>query len=302
MTRGTAIPPVRVDFFCIGAGKSGSTWLARCLDEHPQITIARSKEPNFFVRKLSAFGGESNSEFMNDWAWYADQYAHARQGDRLGDFSVNLMHNVDDAPGLIHDLYPDAKIVVVLRDPVQRTYSHFWHEKDHDRVPGVPERFEDALANEQLLFRSRYGAQLEAWRAVFPPDSFFLVFDFDLKADAGRVTRRLFRFLGVDDGFQPPSLNLRINEASKVSWALAPLRNAAGKARRLGIGPLLDFMGTLGLQERIRSMLVRRRDHPPIKPETDALLRREFTGDIVLLEQLFGVDLSAWKCWAANDH
>ena len=295
MTSNSSIPPITVDFFCIGAGKSGSTWLAQCLDEHPQITIARSKEPNFFVRKLSAFGGESNREFMKDWAWYTDQYAHTRPGDRLGDFSVNLMHNVEDAPKLIHGLYPSAKLITILRDPVQRTYSHYWHEKDHDRIHGVPNHFEDALDNKELLFRSQYGTQLEAWRAQVPQESFFLILDFEMVKDVGGVMRRLLRFLGVDDTFLPPSLVSRVNESSRVSGTLGPLRKIAKMARSVGLGHLLDMTGRFGLQDGIRNLLVRRRNYPPIKAETEAWLRREFTSDIVRLEKLFGVDLEVWK-------
>lgn len=302
MTDDSSAPPVKVDFFCIGAGKSGSTWLAQCLDEHPQITIARSKEPNFFVRKLSAFGGESNSKYMNNWAWYVDQYSHARPGNRLGDFSVNLMHNVEDAPKLVHNLYPSAKLIVILRHPVRRTYSHYWHEKDHDRVYGVPNSFEDALSNEELLFRSRYGAQLEIWRALFPQESFFLIFDFEIEKDVGGVMRRLFRFLNVDDTFRPPSLVVRVNDSSKVSGMLSSLRRVSKAARSAGLGRLLDATGRFGLQDGIRNLLIRRRTYPPIKAETEIRLRQEFTGDIVRLEQLFEIDLEAWKSEFANDH
>ena len=288
-------PPINVDFFCIGAGKSGSTWLAQCLDEHPQITIARDKEPNFFVRKLSAFGGEINGRLMKDWRAYSEQYEHASDGDLLGDFSVNLMHNVDDAPRVIKEHYPNAKLLVILRDPVKRTYSHYWHERDNDRVPGVPRTFEQGLENEELLFRSRFGDQLAAWREAFPKESFFVIFDFEIAQDPDSVYERALAFLGADPSFVAPSLHRRLNESTWKSPLLFHLFKAVTFARSRGLGWAVDLASRAGLKRMAQNRLIRKRKYPPMKPEVAARLRRYFLPDIEKLETLFDVDLSEWK-------
>ena len=285
----------RIDFFGIGAAKCGSTWLATCLNEHPQITIAKSKEPNFFVKKLSVFGGELNENYMKDWNLYKAQFSHAKENSKLGDMSVNLMHNIPEAPENIKNFFPEAKFIVMLRDPVKRTYSHYWHEKFRDRVPGVPDTFEEALTNKELLFRSSYYEQLSEWFKFFPKNRFFIILDIDLKKNVLSVWKSLCLFLDIDPNFIPLSLHKKINEANKMTWYFYYSKKLFTFLKNKRLQSLIDASRKIKINEILKKHAHTKFTYPPMKPQTEKKLREYFFPDICKLEKLINRDLSEWK-------
>jgi len=285
----------KIDFFCIGAAKCGSTWLATCLDEHPQVTIALEKEPNFFVKRLSAFNGKINENYMKDWNWYKECFAHAKENSKLGDMSINLIHNIPEAPLNIKKYFPNAKFIVMLRDPVKRTYSHYWHEKLRDKVPGVPKTFEEALKNKELLFRSNYYSQLSEWFKVFPQDQFFIILDIDLKKDVLAIWKSLCSFLDIDTNFIPPSLYKKVNEATKMTWYFYCSKKIAAFLRYIKLAAIIDIARDIGILSFLKKNAYVRSPYPSINLETEKKLRKYFLADIEKLEELIKRDLSEWK-------
>lgn len=293
-----ARPPEAPDvgFFGIGAPKCRTTWMARCLDDHPAITIAEKKEPNFFVRRREIWTDLTSPEYLADWSWYADQFAHANPDDLLGDFSVNLMSNVDTAPDHIQRYYPDARFLVLLRDPVARAYSEWWHGHGRLRhVYPVPDTFEEALDQFPVLtWRSEYHAQLSQWMERFPEDRFLVLTDRDLD-DAPNAVRRTYDFLGVDASYQPPSLVARINKAERRRGIMWKIWETAETLRRAGLGPVIDAVKKTGIERVLERFDRSDKPPPPINPETAARLRQRLADDVGRLEALLGRDLSQWK-------
>lgn len=287
--------PVRVDFFGIGGAKCGSTWLAQCLDEHPAIAIAEGKETNFFVDRLSVFDGDRNPAFMKDWRRYRAFYREARPGDIRGDFSINMLHNVETAPALMAEHYPEARFVVILRNPVDRTYSHYWHERYYDRRRGAPRSFEEALENQELIFRSRYYEQLTHWLARIEFARFHFVFDFELKRDRSGTLRRLFHFLGADPTFEPPSANRRVNETAIRSPLVVALERAGGHLRGTPADALVRLSRRLGFNRSIRRVGTSARPYPPMSAETRERLTEMLSDDVDLLAKMLGRQLRAWR-------
>lgn len=294
MTDRVALFP-KVDFFCIGAAKCGSTWLAKCVDEHPAITVAKGKETNFFVKNLSVFSQDKNPKFLADWGHYHSLYQHGNPDDLLGDFSINMLHNIDTAPAAVAKYYPDARFILTLRDPVDRTYSHYWHERQYDRRSATPPTFEEALRYENLLFRSLYFEQLSAWLRYFDLTQFFFVLDFELKVNRKEVLQRLFQFLGVASDFVPPSCDKRIN----IATARSPLLIAAeriSETLRQGTGHWLTHVRGFSTIERlIRTLGKRPLPYPEMAIETRKKLKAHFLSDIKQLEGTLGQKLDPWK-------
>ncbi len=286
---------IKIDFFGIGVAKSGSTWLAQCLDEHPQITIAKGKEPNFFVRRLTVFDNATHDNFLRSWKWYKTFFSHACPNSRLGDFSIHLFHNIPEAPELIRYFYPEAKLILILRDPIKRLYSNFWFEKLYNKVSGVPDSFEQAITNKEFLYRSKYYAQLIQWLRFFPMSSFFIITDLDLKSDPKEVIQDLFSFLDVSKDFIPPSLNIRINESSKAGWLRQLGLKVAKFLRRKGLDRVVDSLNALGVRDLVNKVSISKITYPPMNIDTEKYLRAYFLSDIEKLEKLIGKDLTAWK-------
>jgi len=296
---GTAVP--KIDFFCIGAARSGSTWLYSCVNEHPGITISKSKEPNFFVKKVNVFDGEENPRFLRDWEWYASLFSHRQNGHILGDFSIHLIHNTADAPYLIQKHFPEAKFIVMLRDPVARTYSQYWFEKRHKRIVGVPATFEEALKNHELLFRSHYYDQLKIWLDVFPRERFHFILDIDLKQDPAHVLESVYTFLGVEPDYQPPSLFRQINVASDRQRLYDALGKIMRWARDHRLGYVVDTLERVGMKRLARYFLVKTVGYPPLNPGTRQRLREYYLPDIEKLEELIGRSLDQWKSVTAHE-
>jgi hypothetical protein len=284
-----------IDFFCIGTAKSGSTWLYDCLSEHPEITLSKIKEPNFFARNLSVFDTKENPWFMQSWNWYASQYSHKVNGNIVGDCSIHLIHNTDTAPALLRKHYPEAKLIVILRDPVRRTYSQFWYEKRVMRNSDVPDTFEAALKNEELLRRSRYYDLLKVWIDTLPKEHFHFLLDFEVNSDPADEIGRLYSFLGVKTDFTPPSLRDRKNVASKRHPVGVYIYRLINWIRFNGFQQVIDVLKILRINRLVRLLVVRSVPYPAMEPETEVRLREYYMPDIENLERLIGKNLGPWK-------
>jgi Sulfotransferase domain len=195
------------DFLVIGAQKAGTTALYAYLRWHPGITGPSWKEVSFFDRHW--WRGE---------AWYRGQFP-LRSGQRLvGEASPSyLFHPL--APERVRSLVPDAKLVALVRDPVDRAYSHYQHEYALGREPLS---FEDALAAEEertrgdverlvadprafshawwdhtYAARGHYADQLESWLEVFPRDQLLVVPSEDLGERPAETYAAVLAFLGA---------------------------------------------------------------------------------------------------------
>lgn len=302
MMPGEAPDDVTVSFFGIGAPRCGSTWLATVLDEHPGLAVSRPKEPDFLVERMDVFYPYHNPRYLADWAWYRACFDHAHADAKIGDFSVNLFNNVHSAPQTIRRYFPDARFLLMLRDPVRRTYSHWWyHYGMHRHWGGLPESFADAIHHEGLVWRSRYGAQLAHWLRVFDPDRFHIILDADLRSDPARVTREAYEFLDVDADFVPPSLDVRVNPSKQRRGLYGAAYRLATRAREIGLGPLIDAAKRLPVERIIDRLDVQRKPAPPIDADAADELRRILWFDIELLESLIDRDLTAWKDRTPDD-
>jgi hypothetical protein len=196
------------DFLVIGAQKAGTTALYAYLRWHPGITGPSWKEVSFFDRHW--WRGE---------AWYRGQFP-LRAGERLvGEASPSyLFHPL--APGRARSLVPDAKLVALLRDPVDRAYSQYQHEvalgreplsfedalaAEDDRLAGEVERltedpraFSRAWWDHTYAARGRYAEQLERWLAVFPREQLLVVPTEELGERPAETYASILAFLGAE--------------------------------------------------------------------------------------------------------
>jgi len=195
------------DAVILGAQKSGTSSLHNYLTQHPGVTAPLRKEVHFF--DLNYARGEQ---------WYRAHFG------RTGDAGLNL----DSSPYYLfhpavaqrlHAMLPDAKLIVLLRDPVRRAYSGYWHERDKGRetlsfeeaIAAEPGRIEAAqarLADGTLershehqhfsyLARGRYAEQLERWFGHFPRERFLILRFEDLVADPLAVLNQSLAFVGL---------------------------------------------------------------------------------------------------------
>jgi hypothetical protein len=195
------------DAMIIGAMKSGTSSLHYYLTQHPAVIAPLRKEVHYF-----------DLQYGKGERWYRANFGKAGQaGLNLDSSPYYLFHPL--APQRAHALVPEAKLIVLLRDPVRRAYSHYWHERDKKREPlsfedavaAEPERVgddEQRLARGEIeqshahqhcsyLARGRYAEQLERWLRLFPRER-LLVLQFEDLGRAPMVTlHRTLEYLGL---------------------------------------------------------------------------------------------------------
>lgn len=218
----------------LGAQKSGTSSLHYYLVQHPGVIAPLRKEVHYF--DLNHARGE---------AWYRAHFGRVgKPGLNLDSSPYYLFHPA--VPARLHALVPDARLVVLLRDPVRRAYSHYWHERDKGReslafeeaIAAEPARIEAAherLASGALevsaehqhfsyLARGRYAEQLERWLALYPRERLLALRFEDLVRDPLAVLNRTLGFLGL-----PPAGSVRLEARNTRRYP--PLAEAT--ARRL---------------------------------------------------------------------
>ena len=191
----------------IGAQKAGTTSLFNAIAAHPAITAAQRKELHFF-----------DENWQRGRTWYRRGFVSNPTGLNLEATPAYLFHPHAAARAAV--TVPDARLIVVLRDPVRRALSQHRYETRRgyetlsfeDAVAAEPDRTNDdwlqaqidpahwpaALKRHSYLRRGHYAQQLARWRAHFPANRMLVIEDRELHADAAATMDRVFGFLGLD--------------------------------------------------------------------------------------------------------
>lgn len=261
-------------FLCIGAQKCGTTWLARAVQQHPQVSPGKKKELHFFNHEDAYARGLDH---------YESQFRRLRPATRaVGEFTPNYWWTEGTRtsfhlPGVadrVADAYPDLQLIVCLRDPLARAVSAYFHHMRAGRYPpSVPLR-EAVLRYPDIREFGLYATQLEAWRRRFPADRFLvLVYEEDIAPDPAKpeTLRRVFEHIGVDPTFVPGDLAVPRNVRS--SDFEVRVRHAPA--------------ATQGL---LRRLPARAQEWPgwriKVAPEDTAALREQFRVEVDRLEEL----------------
>ena len=183
------------DFLGLGTQKGGTTTLHRLLGKHPDVFLPACKEVHFFDQNYNS--GE---------AWYREHFQTARADQRCGDITPFYLFH-PDVPGRIYQHIPNARLIVLLRDPVERAISQVFHAQ---RLGFEPLPIDEALAAEQgrlatgdpysfqkhsYLSRSRYLEQLDRYEALFPREQLLILRSEDLFSTPERIWQELLSFL-----------------------------------------------------------------------------------------------------------
>lgn len=294
----------RPDFFIAGAPKCGTTALAGWLAQHPKVFMPVHKEPYFFGDDLThRHGRPTRREYEAIFAPAA--------GDQLtGDASTWSLWSTS-AAAEIRAARPDARIFIMLRNPVDMMYSlhaeMVWEADEDvlDFATAVDLDVERANGRslprgigrpETVRYRSAadFASQVTRYLSTFPAEQVHIIIFDDLVADAGSVYRGAVEFLGLEPH---PGTVIDRRNASKV------IRSRA--LQRVLLAPPWPISATMPtfrrspLSHRIRGWLLEANSRVQPRPPLDLTLRRRLTNElrpaIERLEALIGRDLSEWK-------
>jgi hypothetical protein len=203
------------DFLIIGAPRSATTSLHYYLSQHPSIAMSQLKEPNYFLFDRDARPMVDDpriiSKSVPDLPSYERLFPATSPG-AIGEASPLYLYT-HRTPELISRTLPDARLIAVVREPVERAYSHLRYIRP-DLGPDAPAAFADAVKTELPLpdrpYRGgthnlrlgRYAAQLGRCLEWFPNDQLLVLRFQDIEAQPRTTLEAVCRFLGVDDSYQ----------------------------------------------------------------------------------------------------
>ncbi|GAA1389149.1 sulfotransferase [Pseudonocardia kongjuensis] len=204
------------DFLLIGAPKCGTSALHHALNRHPDLFLTEPKEPKFFLTDgppPTSGGGPGDVETWAEHVWrradYEKLFEAAPPGARRGESTVFYLYDTA-AQRRIRELVPAAKLIAVLRDPVERAHSNWAHLRGAGLEPEAdfgaalraePRRIEQGWAHFwHYTAQGRYGEQLAHLDTLFAPEQVLLIRYRELRDAPGETIDRVCRFLGVATG------------------------------------------------------------------------------------------------------
>lgn len=267
-------------FLVIGAQKCGTTWLEQMISQHPRVCTAATKEVHFFNLRAN---------YEKGLLWYRRQFGDCEDAQAVGEFTPNYLWNsppehdvhnqgvIPHVAPLVREAYPDVRLIVSLRDPVERAISSYHHQIHMRRVrPG--QSILEVAHRHGIVSLGFYRDQIAEWLEFFDRSQFlFLVYEEDIVREPAGTVARVFDFIGVDSDFLPSGIDQRRGERRSDLY------------RRIHfVSPALA-KGVSRVVPAVRSI-----DWPPISV-TDAEraeLRRAFVGVNDGLDDLVGREIS----------
>ncbi len=289
------------NFVVAGAAKSGTTSLYHYLRQHPQVYLPERKELHYFtydrMRENSRGPGDADvlSHFCATREDYEAHYAGAAS-PAVGDVSPSYFYYDEVACERIQRELGDVRIVILLRDPIQKAFSQFMHlVRDnretmdfHDAILAEPERARRGYA---ALWRyvesSLYADRLERFLRAFGPDRVWVELFRDFVQSPERVVRELFEFLEVDPDFRPQMSRVYNRSGHPRSKLVANL-----VARRNPLSMVARRVLPKSVTEPVRTLLLRANTGAKDEIPEAALqhLRSRFLDDVERVKRILGRD------------
>ena len=209
--------------FIVGAQRSGSTYLKEILGSHPQIAMAHSvkAEPKFFLDEELVGKGKS---------YYEKLYFHSLQPTTslIGEKSTSYLES-EEVAIRIKSFYPDAYILIILRNPIFRAYSNYLFSKfnmlesldfgdalEFEKERIAKKRFNTSVCPWAYVQRGHYINYIQHYANLFNRDNIKIIIFEELINNLSTV-RNLYNWLGIETAFSPPALEKIINPGTKLN-------------------------------------------------------------------------------------
>ncbi len=281
------------NFLVIGAQRCATSWMYFCLKEHPDIFLPFIKEVHYFC-----------DFYEKGFVWY-ERYFNICKGQKaIGEISPSYLYS-EKAPERISRDLKDVRLIVCLRNPIDRAYSQY---KKHLRAGTQTKSFEEAMeADPQYIERGYYFQQISRYLEFFPREKLLILFYDDLMNNPLVFLKNIFSFLEVDANFVPSSCNKTIpSERLKsaysyihnVSFFLQSKMNLSKLINYLKKPLLLKILDKFFTSKVAYSMIPRDNTDKlkvnPMNEKTRKKLQRVFYDENRKLADYVGRDLSSW--------
>lgn len=308
------------NFIVVGANKGGTTSIYHYLKQHPQVYLSPVKEPHFFSSDIDInlfknefaqnklqdiekyVNGDMKQEyhaaFIRDEEQYKKLFKQVADQKAIGELSTSYLYS-RTAAAEIKKLIPECKIIICLRNPIERAFSHYrmnlWTgnsnefdfakalQDDYNHIPKV-------WGNAHLYTEiGMYYEQVKRYLDLFGSEQVKIIFTEDMKKNAAGVIKELYEFLGVDSDFTPDT-STQYNEVFTPKF-----KNLTWVLNKSGIRPLMKKFSPSIIKKLVVKVFYKgKSDKGEISPTAKAFLRSKFEEDVSNLGLLLNKDLSNW--------
>jgi hypothetical protein len=256
----------------IGAMKCGTSTLHGHLSLHPEISMSQVKELNFFIESRNYRRGEK---------WYRSHFDFRRP--IRGESSPNYTKS-PTFPGVaerMHAMIPSARLVYIVRDPIDRAISHYRHNLSQGRETRPIDVALGTPGNDYIV-ASSYFRQLQEFMRFYPRDQLRLFELDELAADPRDVSRQVFEWVGVDPTFDHPGFDRVLHKSAK-------------KGRPTALGRrVLALPGGKVLRSVLARVLDQPLDRPVLDEATRNIVSEMLAADVASLREFWGRELGHW--------
>jgi len=294
------------NFLIVGAAKAGTTSLYYYLREHPEIYLPEVKELRFFSAMPGNFRGPGdervNKTIIKSLEEYKLHYIHVNHEIAIGDVSPDYLYFYKNSIPRIKKILKDPKIIIILRNPIERAFSQYLHFVRDGREKLS---FEEALKAEEQRREQNwewawyykdvgfYYKQVKAFLENFSEVKIYLYEDF--KRNPLNIIQDLYKFLGVDISFVPSNIGLRYNVSGIPRNKILHYFLTQNNILKSSIKPFIKALIPKHTRRKILEKILQKNlVKPQMKPETREYLKELYKDDILKLQELIKRDLSHW--------
>lgn len=280
---------VKPNFFVVGTPKGGTTSVFNYLEEHPEVFLPKIKEPHFFSSP-EILDTYYNAQIVTDQSQYINLYKDSQNQKAIGDLSTSYLFNQKSAER-IEKFNPDSKIIIVLRNPVDRAISHYLmdHNLGYINIPlidVIKNKENHALFYREYIELGYYESQIRNYYKIFDKSKILIILSEDLFSNTLKVVSNIYKFIGVKEDFIPDT-SKRYNQYRKPKFEI--VKNIA---RSKGVMNILNILPK-EIKKIIKTTLYSSTKKPTLIKERD-LLKNLYRENIIKTSDLINRDLGYW--------
>ncbi len=295
------------NFLIVGAAKAGTTSLYHYLKEHPEIYMSPVKEPKFITAQFLKFPFKGigddfiEKSIIKNFDDYKNLFSKAQEERAIGEASADNLYYYKEAIPIIKKYLNNPKIIIILRNPIDRAFSSYTHLLRDNRETLS---FEDALQQEEKRKKMNwefiwyykdvgfYYKQVKAYLQNFSNVKIYLYDDF--KKDTLKVVKDIYKFLGVNPTFTP-NIHVKYNVSLVPKYKFIHNFIEEPNLLKKAVNPIINRLIPRKLKRNLVDLIKKKNlTKPKMKPETREYLKTVYKEDILKLQDLIGKDLSHW--------
>lgn len=270
------------NFIIIGAMKCGTSSLYHYLSLHPQVGMSAIKEVDFFI---------AENNFDKGREWYQSQFKGAYEVYGEASPNYSKAHYFEGVPHRMHELLPAAKLIYLVRDPIERIVSHYVHNYSEGREHrSVDEAMRDLDRNHYIMC-SKYYWQLQHYLEFYSDEQILVMPSYRLKEERRAALQEIFGFIGVDSTFYTAEFEEQKHKSSQ--------KRRKGRLSRMVLeSPIIKSLkGYIpdAVKDPVKKVTRPEVSRPQLSPDVREKLKNELHPDVESLRSFTGLALDRWN-------